>query len=785
MKKHVYIIVRYSMLTIDGADWKIGRVSYDNYKKSLFDSKRLEQREHLFKSITLPSVASMEKNEDIDFSLLIITSQELPEKHMQQLKEIISPYNWAKIVVTNSENTMIKTIEDVVEKEVSHHGDALCYLTTRLDDDDALSRNFISEVSPYLSTAYNGFCLSFAKGYTGIFNEERNTFESIHSNYSPKIALGLSYINTYDPNMKNPFAKSILSIYGAGPHTNVDQIFPTIVDSKKSLYLRTIHAKSDTISEEQLRKTKRKSIVSPIAISDEFDINIEIENDIYKQAIKEEELKNEIRHQREVIKNMKNRIKQLENQETNIGDHLTWSENEEGNDLRGKLQKEQQKKEKIIQEINHLIIEVGKENKRNKRLTNEKKQVEKKLFELESSHSWRITKPLRNIVKNTNKGVKNQQKDENKIVGTSPKDALSDKVEHVKQLKSDADIYLEKGELLGYLEEQNDRYVKEKKNLNSLYFHVARKLKSHSSREKTRLFEHILQYTNIKDQQEFVLKEAENQGVSLKRLASFRVSMNLRSVKRELMIDLPEWKLNDKKYAYNFIDLLNVKRPWTDNNIYTFKQIPKKTNIAIKPTQGAASRGVYLVISDNKILDVHKSAEISNWSEMLANMEDDIKQGRVFKDEWIIEELIFEDDRLTPARDYKFLCFYGKVELITEISRFPSKSHCWWNRAGEIVKTGVFEKTFFEGNGVPEELIQQVELISKEIPTPFMRIDFLKTKEGMVFGEFTPRPGTFSKFNEKVDNQLGISYLEAEERLMNDILNGKRFDNFKEYVRSL
>src|SRR5699024_6527899 len=137
------------------------------------------------------------------------------------------------------------------------------------------------------------------------------------------------------------------------------------------------------------------------------------------------------------------------------------------------------------------------------------------------------------------------------------------------------------------------------------------------------------------------------------------------------------------------------------------------------------------------------------------------------------------EKNLKPARDLKFYCFYGEVALVLEIQRFPSVRYCWWDSSGNSINTGKFHKKFFEGDGVTQEDVNFVEEMSKEIPTPFIRIDFLKSKNGLVFGEFTPRPGQYEQFNKNIDQFLGDCYLKAEGRLINDLYNGKQFSNFR------
>jgi len=109
----------------------------------------------------------------------------------------------------------------------------------------------------------------------------------------------------------------------------------------------------------------------------------------------------------------------------------------------------------------------------------------------------------------------------------------------------------------------------------------------------------------------------------------------------------------------------------------------------------------------------------------------------VTEDKWIVQELIYEDaERTQPARDLKFYCFYGEVALILEICRFPEKQFCWWNAKLEQIKTGLYEDKRFTGAGVTPEQIKLAASMSAKIPTPFIRIDFLKGGQELVFCEF-------------------------------------------------
>src|SRR5699024_10295225 len=132
-----------------------------------------------------------------------------------------------------------------------------------------------------------------------------------------------------------------------------------------------------------------------------------------------------------------------------------------------------------------------------------------------------------------------------------------------------------------------------------------------------------------------------------------------------------------------------------------------------------------------------------------------------------------------PARDLKFYMFYGKVGVVLEIIRDPEVRHCWWNGNGERIFTGKYEESLFHGKGITPEEISMIESLSEEIPAPFVRIDFLTLEKGIVFGEFTPKPGDYDDFNIETDLLLGDYYLDAQARLEADLLQGKQFTAFK------
>jgi hypothetical protein len=120
-------------------------------------------------------------------------------------------------------------------------GDVL-YSSIRLDDDDAISRNFFKKLDKYLKREFAGVCISFSSGVGIIL--ENNRVQSVHIKKYPKIAIGLTWINFYDSAKKSFFSK-YPSVYNLGNHISVEERVPTLIDPEEISWARSIHRASD------------------------------------------------------------------------------------------------------------------------------------------------------------------------------------------------------------------------------------------------------------------------------------------------------------------------------------------------------------------------------------------------------------------------------------------------------------------------------------------------------------------------------------------------------------
>jgi hypothetical protein len=288
------------------------------------------------------------------------------------------------------------------------------------------------------------------------------------------------------------------------------------------------------------------------------------------------------------------------------------------------------------------------------------------------------------------------------------------------------------------------------------------------------------------------LKKFERKKIPLINSLSFQDIMVERSAMRKLGHQDYAWELDRKTKAYQFADEIGLRRPEADDQIYTFEEIKgRKGPVVIKPVQSTGSTGVYLIFDDETILSAEHSHYLTSWNEIEAEMKEPlaaVHHGRPYgslrKDEWIAEELILRDPASTaPPLDYKFYCFYGELLFVLEADRADNSGFSVWNADGKLADTGWQSEKLREGIGFSREDADEALRASLEVPSPFIRMDMLKSHDGIVFGEATPRPGRFHLFNEKYDRLMGKAYREAEARLQRDLLNGKEFNAFKKHFQ--
>lgn len=272
---------------------------------------------------------------------------------------------------------------------------------------------------------------------------------------------------------------------------------------------------------------------------------------------------------------------------------------------------------------------------------------------------------------------------------------------------------------------------------------------------------------------------------------SFMGSIVAKTEVARLSGSLPGWPLTNKQAGFEFIDILDVRRPATPSRAKPMADIELRPGTVVKPAAGSGSKGVYLVFDEDEIFHAKDGQKLRDKNALEQHAQGILKDRSsptsAKRDLWNVEELILSDSaNRRPAIDLKFWCFYGKVAFVTEINRYPETRWDFWSPEGERIEApGRWKAVRHDGQGFDPEDLEIVKRISSEIPYPFMRIDMLRGEGELVFGEFTPRPGSANVLLPEWDRKLGEMWGVAENRLQMDMLKGKDFSAYRVFTDRL
>lgn len=248
--------------------------------------------------------------------------------------------------------------------------------------------------------------------------------------------------------------------------------------------------------------------------------------------------------------------------------------------------------------------------------------------------------------------------------------------------------------------------------------------------------------------------------------------------------NVPEYIIDNKAQGRRLAKLLGLRTTQIYSHNVQFNDVKIAPPVVIKPLRGAGSKGVFVIRSEDSVFDVAANCYLKGRSALDARASHYMEQSKV-SHRWSAEELVECKDGTVP-HDLKFYAFYGSVPLILEVRRDESgNAYCWWDSNGRNVQTGKYDNALFTGTGPTPQDIELVKSVSLRIPVPYVRIDFMKGKSGLVFGEFTPKPGRFNEFDAKTDTLLGEAFIRARSRVHLDIANGKKFEEYDKLVAEM
>ncbi|MFA5581029.1 MAG: glycosyltransferase [Paracoccaceae bacterium] len=227
---NIFGYMRFSYL--GRSDVKLAQRDLDTRIQTLYSEDRMNERFYLFEKICLPS---LRWQSDQDFRFAIFSSPEMPDPFKQRLANAVADIPQVEIIYETASH-ITYAIHPWMERQpiIQQHRTA----HFRLDDDDALSSDFIATIRSHMQGVPNRCIISMPNG---LFLVHADKGPELLAKFEAHIAIGFTLVN--DPGViHNPYALR----HGAH-YQNV----PSLMLPEPMGYIHTAHNFSDTIRAQQ------------------------------------------------------------------------------------------------------------------------------------------------------------------------------------------------------------------------------------------------------------------------------------------------------------------------------------------------------------------------------------------------------------------------------------------------------------------------------------------------------------------------------------------------------
>lgn len=201
--------------------------NYHERKARIFDRARLMRRFQLFEEVCLPSLTNQT---DPNFNIMLATTQGLPDWALDRLMDLVRDlpniYVHAFRPSANIQRVFKRSVFEMLDP------DAPIYASFRLDDDDAIAKNYIARLRAYMKPENVGKVVTFSRGHQLALSEDTlKVMEDTRECGSAGLAL-----------IQKGGVRSIpetTSVHCLGGHRKVGQLALVINDISLSMYVQT------------------------------------------------------------------------------------------------------------------------------------------------------------------------------------------------------------------------------------------------------------------------------------------------------------------------------------------------------------------------------------------------------------------------------------------------------------------------------------------------------------------------------------------------------------------
>ncbi|MGY5318970.1 ATP-grasp fold amidoligase family protein [Neomicrococcus lactis] len=254
---------------------------------------------------------------------------------------------------------------------------------------------------------------------------------------------------------------------------------------------------------------------------------------------------------------------------------------------------------------------------------------------------------------------------------------------------------------------------------------------------------------------------------------------------------VPE-ELGDKSYTRPFADMIGVRTPKLlfQGSLVELLEFSFPEEFVLKPRYLSTSKGVYLLRKsgrDFESLTTGESLTLAQlertYMELAENHFSDPRMG-----EYLVEELLRDDDGTTPPVDIRAYMFQGVCGFVLVEDHMHEKARATYFNGDFSPMLDVAERFGVAERATHlEEIIERrapsnateilavANRISIAVPSAFCRVDMYNTGGKVYLGEITFFPGTFYYRNRKLMSRkeaerLGELWAAAEGRLHGSLL---------------
>ena len=197
----------------------------------------MEERFYFFENLCLPS---LKWQSDPDFKFAIFTSPELPAPYQARLAAAVKDVPQIEVVYDTASHLSLAVDPWIARQPETQDQRTLHF---RLDDDDALSTDFVATLRAYLDHVPDGAIISRP---SGLFLINAPEGPELLAKFEPNIAIGFAIVSP-PGKVLNPYTLKHGGHYRIAPNLNLPGPLA---------YIHTAHAESDT-REAQSRKLKK------------------------------------------------------------------------------------------------------------------------------------------------------------------------------------------------------------------------------------------------------------------------------------------------------------------------------------------------------------------------------------------------------------------------------------------------------------------------------------------------------------------------------------------------